>query len=557
MKKNLPVVFLLATFVIIVFTSVNTKSPICDEAGHHIAAGYSFLKTGDFRMNPATPPLTRMLMAAPLLPLNLKLPLNHPSWQNIDSTVFNYQFLYVLNQNPQRIIFLSRLPMIALSALLGILIFIWAQKIYGYKAGLFALFLYVFSPTVLANAGLGMADMGSAFFMSLAIYQYWKFNSATRRRTMYLLLTGICSGLAFSAKINAFLLLPLFFIWALYRVFLAQNRKQELHRQTILLLIIFAISFITLWATYGFEFKPLLKNAPDIPEKIAYINKLSKMLPFVNQEETAHRLVDFAQNTPIPLSAYIISCLGIINQVVRGEQAVFFFGNSYLQGSKIYYFIVFLIKTPLPFLVLIAISLLLLILKKRTPVDKLTNSFISLPIIFFFLSASFSKLQGGLRYLLPMYPFLLIWLSDIVNVRLKNKKIYAPAFFTAISIWYAACAFLTYPNYLAYFNELVGGMNGFGYKITHDLDWGQDLPALSEYLRKEKIETVRLLYFGTAEPAAYGITYTALSSQDYLMPGKNVYAISARYLRVLPWTANATPTAKPGYSIFVYDFRNS
>ena len=70
--------FVLAAQVV---TAMRTKSPTCDEFSHHVASGYSYLVTGDFRMNPASPPLPRMLAALPLLFLKAKVPLGHISWQ--------------------------------------------------------------------------------------------------------------------------------------------------------------------------------------------------------------------------------------------------------------------------------------------------------------------------------------------------------------------------------------------------------------------------------------------------------------------------------------------
>jgi len=67
MKTAHLVALLLCTFFVLVFFSSSDKSGLCDEAGHHIGAGYSYLKTGNFKMNPAQPPLVRMLMASPLL----------------------------------------------------------------------------------------------------------------------------------------------------------------------------------------------------------------------------------------------------------------------------------------------------------------------------------------------------------------------------------------------------------------------------------------------------------------------------------------------------------
>lgn len=550
--RRFSVATLLIFFSLVVLLSVNTKSPICDEAGHHIAAGYSYVKTGDFRMNPSCPPLLRILMGLPLLFLNPKLPLEHPSWNSIESTVFSYQFLYVYNQNADKIVFLSRLPMMIISVFLGFLIFLWAKKLYGSKAGLFSLFLYVFSPTILANSGLAMLDIGCAFFMFLAAYQYWKFLHSKTPSFIALLLSGLCFGLAQATKINAVLLYPLFFVFALIYASTKEERFTNLKR----LFLIFIIGIVTLWLTYGFEFKPIFKNAPDVQEKINYIRKFSTFLPFVNREKIADTLVSFAQDAPIPLSTYIVTFLGITNQVVIGQQSVFFLGKDYTQGIKIYYLIDFLIKEPLPFILLIFFSLGTLFQKKRTPVERATHLFLFLPIFAIFISTSLSKLQGGVRYLLPMYPFLFVWLADTINVVFKERLSRAlKMVFASISVWYALVSLLTYPNYLAYANELVGGINGFGYKLTHDFDWGQDLSSLAKYLKGQGIEKVKLSYFGTADPAYYGITHQRLEPDEYQKPRSLVYAISLRYLRATPWALVTKPSAKIGYTIFVYDFR--
>ena len=143
MNRFIPVIILLTLFGAVVFTSVNTKSPVSDACAHHIGSGYSYVKTGDFRMNPSTPPLLRILMALPLLPMDLELPLEDESWQTINSSEFNYEFLFVNNRAfVNRIVLLARLPMIALSVLLGLLIYLWASKLYGHRAGVFGLFLY-------------------------------------------------------------------------------------------------------------------------------------------------------------------------------------------------------------------------------------------------------------------------------------------------------------------------------------------------------------------------------------------------------------------------------
>ena len=94
--------FLIVGTLLVIFfaqatASMLQKSPTADEAAHHIATGYSFLKTRDFRLNSTAPPLMEELSAIPLLFMDgLRLPLDHPSWTSIQRTEFGWQFLFMI-----------------------------------------------------------------------------------------------------------------------------------------------------------------------------------------------------------------------------------------------------------------------------------------------------------------------------------------------------------------------------------------------------------------------------------------------------------------------------
>lgn len=553
--KRLVPLILLSFFFILVFFSVNSKSPICDESGHHIGVGYSYLKTHDFRMNPSSPPLLRLIMAAPLLPLDLKLPLDNPSWETINSTQFNYQFLYVYNFDADKIVFFARLPMLLLSIILGYFIYLWSKKLYGYSAGIFSLFLYVMSPVILANAGLAMLDMGCSLFVFLAIFSLWRLFASENYCFKEILICGIWFGCALASKISSVLLFPLFIVFSLIKIFQSDSRIKELTRQVRILFMIFITAIILLWASYGFEFKPLLRNAPDAGEKIEYIKKFSEKLPLTNKEKVSKILLYHAQYTPVPLGEYFIALLGIGNQAIVGQQGVYFNGKEYREGVKLYYLVDFLIKNPIPFLVIILLAIIFMPLWLRPRSDFLSQAFLLLPIIAFFVSLSFSKLQGGIRYLLPAYPFLCVWLGGAIHLRYKRFTGVFRVCMTLLCIWYAYIALAAFPNYLAYFNEFVGGANGFGHKVVKDFDWGQDLPSLAKYLKEQKTPYVKLLYFGTAEPKYYEINYKTLSKEEFKKPKSDIYAISGRWLDAVEWTSEVKPAAKIGYSIFIYDFR--
>ena len=208
---------LLVMFFVQATASMLQKSPTADEAAHHIATGYSFLKTRDFRLNSTAPPLMEELSAVPLLFMNdLRLPLDHPSWAEIQRTEFGRQFLFVDNVDKvDRIVFWSRIPIVLTGVFLGFLVFLWSSKLYGFKSGVLALFLYAFSPTILAHTRLVTMDMGASCFIFFAVFCFYLYCKNPSFRN--LIFSGVAFGLAQLSKYTAV------YLYLLYLVFFLQS----------------------------------------------------------------------------------------------------------------------------------------------------------------------------------------------------------------------------------------------------------------------------------------------------------------------------------------------
>ena len=138
-------VCVLATlFLVQAIASMWNDAPTFDEMVSP-AAGYAELLTGDLRLVNDHPPLARVFMALPLLILRPALPLEHSSWQQKEKIQkyrydFAEQFFYVANRAADRMLFWSRVPIVILSLVLGLLVFQWAKELYGAGAGLLAFF---------------------------------------------------------------------------------------------------------------------------------------------------------------------------------------------------------------------------------------------------------------------------------------------------------------------------------------------------------------------------------------------------------------------------------
>ena len=533
-KAGLSVAVLLALLFAQVFFAMRTKSPTSDELAHQVASGYSHLVTGDFRMNPAVPPLSRLLSALPLYFLGAKAPLDHVSWQAGNSPEFARQFFYQANHNQDQLIFWARMPILLLSLVFGYFVFVWAHELFGISGGLSALLLYVFCPDVLAHSGLATSDIAVALFFYLAVWRFWKYLQKPRIKN--LILTGVMTGLALISKFSAVLLFPTFLAIALIS---GAGKKINAGRMIAFL----AVCFLTVWAGYFFEVKPILKNTPDPQKKIEFLNRIG-----------GERLVRFASDVPVPLATFENAFGSMLFTRSKGTNA--YLMGEWSHGQKgwwHYYFIAFGIKNTIPTLILIFCAFFYL---HAVLPERLAKICLLAPIVLFFALTLRDKAQAGIRYFLPIYPLFFILAGGFAAWALKRNKL-SRALVLALLSWHAVEAVLIYPDYLTYFNELIGGPSqGYHYLRDSNIDWGQDLKGLGEYAQKEGYPEVTLFYYGSADPAYYHIPVRKIEKDEFIKPRNTVYALAVHHIDSVRWFEKYKPVKIIGHSIFVYDFRN-
>jgi hypothetical protein len=74
---------MLLAFAVLAIGGMATESVTGDEVAH-LGSGYSYIATGDFRLNPQHPPLLKAVAALPLLALDLEPVANIPGWEQGD-----------------------------------------------------------------------------------------------------------------------------------------------------------------------------------------------------------------------------------------------------------------------------------------------------------------------------------------------------------------------------------------------------------------------------------------------------------------------------------------
>jgi hypothetical protein len=268
---------------------------------------------------------------------------------------------------------------------------------------------------------------------------------------------------------------------------------------------------------------------------------------------------------PLPAPTFLRGLPGIWRRVARGTPT-YLLGRVSDTGWWYYFPALFLLKTPLPTLVLLGLGLVSAARRWRE------RALWWIPAAFYLLVASASTLQIGYRYILPVLLFSIPLAAGAVSVWSRGRL--ARVGLALLLIWGTVEAAQVFPHHLSYANELGGGTDN-SWRIFADMnvDWGQDLVALERYLADHPAEDVRLAYFGSAYPAAYGVDTPLLPSFsrnlfgadvagfNALSPPPGTYAISATSLHlgliyrgqdIYAFFRDRTPDARVGRSILIY-----
>ncbi|HEC34179.1 MAG TPA: hypothetical protein ENI37_05620 [Chloroflexi bacterium] len=519
-------------------TSAAVKSPTFDEPLHAVH-GYVDLVTGDWRMQEEHPPLIHLLTGPFfwLLP-NRPDPRALPGWVPFNYLELAGEVFHAFDLHPDVLIFPSRVVVMLLTLLLGATLHRWAVERHGPLGGLLALFVCAFSPNILAHGRLITTDLTLTCCFFLAVYAFQRL--LVQPAAGWLAVASLTFGLALGAKASALLLIPVFALLTLLRssglgaseTEWPRTIEEWFHRLASCvgwLTLTGLLAFLVLWALYGFETGSWAEGWPSLP-----LPTYLKALLYVRYHD-------------------------------QFKHPAFLMGQRSGGGWWQYFPIALALKTPLPTLIGALVGTAWLLWRRRWWAVLVGI----VPPTLIFTAALSSSLNIGYRHILPVVPFLVLLVAALAELPWHRVAITVAG--GGMALWLVAGTLGIYPDYLAYFNELAGGPGGgHRYLTDSNLDWGQDLIRLRDYLQAQGIERVYLSYFGNVNPAEYGIHYTPLPSHFSLgevtdfapfAPAAGFYAISVTNLSgqylienpsVLDWFNHQTPIASIGHSINVY-----
>ncbi len=528
-----------ALHAVLAVTAMADKSMTSDEIAH-LTAGHAYNTRADYRLQPENGNLPQRLAALPLTLAGDPLPPTTLAiWQTADVWKYGHLFFYGGSLPAGERLFLGRAMIALLSMATGLLVFFWSRALFGWRGGFVSLACFVFCPTFLAHGALATSDVAMTFFFLAAVGAWWRHLESPGVK--WAAISAVAVGTAFVAKFSAVLLPPML---ALIGILWAWGEKQRgvrgrqiwtrLARSTLVHVV---VAWAIIWSFYGWRFSGF---APGLTDGATFNHGWGALM--IGLGLPAPLLWGMKEWHVLP-EAWLHG-LAFVLQFSRARGA-FMSGEYSVTGWVSFFPWAFLIKTPLPLLLLFGAGATLAVrrmfalplattlrrLRPLTPLAVLFGVYWTMSLV--------SHLNIGQRHILPTYPVLFIaagWLARAGAGRARNSLLGV----AALLLWHAGESGRTRPHYLAYFNPIVGGpANGWRHLVDSSLDWGQDLPGLKVWLDAHaRGERVYLSYFGTGDARYEGILATALPSLPDLGPGRNrhalgpgIYAISATMLQ--------------------------
>jgi hypothetical protein len=420
----------------------------------------------------------------------------------------------VFQNDTNAILFRTRMTAMIFTVVLALLVFAAARDMFGVGAGLIALGLMAFDPTLMGHSALATLDAGNACLMFWAIYAFYRYvKSPTAWR---LIATGVIVGLALAGKHSAILLFPTMGVLAIMEVvcrgklgLAAPRVRAGRHalRLALALAVILAISMTILWGAYGFRYAPG-DAVPFNPPMQTQLDRVPSALEgrLLGEIDRLHLL-------PAP---YTYAFANILCQAK--SYTSYLMGVAYPHAVWFYFPITLLIKSSLTFLILLVIS------AGAVAIGAVRLSrgilYMGISAVVFMAFAVTGGMNIGVRHILPVYVFLTVPIAGAAWSLMQRNRIWIYAI-AALLVFQAGSVLHAFPAYISYTNEAFGGpANSYKYVSDSSSEWGQQLNAVRRYVGARGIKNCWFAYFNQAmmDFRSFGIPCTPLLTAEYQTP---------------------------------------
>jgi hypothetical protein len=498
---------LLAVHAGLLACSATRHSPTIDEVGH-LAAGLSHWQLGRFDLYRVNPPLVRSVAVVPVLVAQPKTDWSAYSDEPGARPEFDIGRDLIAANGARSFWFftLARWACIPFSLLGGWVCFRWARELYGDWPGLLALALWCFEPNVLAHAQMITPDTGAAAFGLAAAYCFrrWLKEPGWLRA----IAAGAVLGLALLTKTTWILLFALWpTLWLAWK--LPERRGLPLRawlKQAAQLGLTLLCGLYLLNLGYGFEGGlERLGSYPFVSESLGG--------PAVAEAGAGARGNRFDGSwlgeLPVPVPRNYLLGIDVQKRDFEAHYWSYLRGEWRREGWWYYYLYALAVKVPLGVWGLALLAAGLGLARRGYAAGWREELFLLTPaaVVLALVSAE-TGFNHHLRYVLPVFPFAFVWMSKAARA-FQRKERWAAVLTGGLAAWAVVSSLLVYPHSLSYFNEAAGGpANGGTHLVDSNIDWGQDLLYLKEWLDAHpEARPLHLAYFGFCDPRVAGIEF--------------------------------------------------
>jgi len=408
----------------------------------HFACGMEYIASHTYTLLREQPPLSRAMQALGFYLDGLRPPFG------LRNTPEGRLILVASSRSFDRTIFLMRLGNLPFFLLACLVVTGWSWRMFGKSVAVVATGLFTLLPTTLADAGLATTDMalvatvGAAFLAGILWAEKPSRSSA--------LLLGVCLASAVLSKFTALGYVPLTLGLALGCCLFMERQgwrqvREFVRRRARSFLLAVITAGLMIWAAYWFSFGivPGTKICLPAPEFFRGIG-----------DALSHD---------------------------RHGHPAFLLGHFGRTGWWYYFPVALAVKTPIAFLTMLAVGILVCLWERPRPIYLYPLAF-SLGIL---LPAMVSRVDIGIRHIEPIYIGLsIIAALGLIQLLKWSRTGAASAIIVGLLVlWMILSVAAHHPDYLAYFNEFAGE-NPQEILVDSNYDWGQDLKLLSRSLHE-------------------------------------------------------------------------
>jgi 4-amino-4-deoxy-L-arabinose transferase-like glycosyltransferase len=485
-----------------------------------IPAAYYHLVSGDFQVINEHPPLSKILAGLPLLFIQPKetrtsdLPVRMSSGER--TWYVQEHFWRTNRESLAAISFWTRVPAIVLTIALGVLLFVVARDLFGDRAALFSLVLFTLEPTVLAHGRVVQTDVPAALGYLLLFFMLRRHWMSTNWQNAALL--GLAAGLAVLAKFSMLIAGPILAVYFLALFILAVRRGLTRAKVCLQAALALLILLAVVNGAYFFQSRELTEAdisyvTHAFPSSSTTVLSIIRALAWIVPTDFVFGIFWQLSHS---MQGHSASLLGMVRQI----------------GWWYYFPVSFALKTSLPFLLLSVAAIGWGIYRAIARRDRRTL-FLLVPFAIYTGFVMTSSIDIGVRYYLPAYMFLFILAGAMLDQLASSRRFHLAKLAVVIAMlgWCAVETARAYPHYMTYMNQLASGAPHWYYLSDSNVEWGDDVRELADYLRARGETRVRAaLLGGFVTLNWYGVEYIdALSPPDESTATRYV-AIGASFL---------------------------